>query len=103
MNSEEIIRMPALMERLSLSRTTIWRLVKSGDFPPPIRLGGPKSSAAGWRSSVVDQWLQSRLRPEPNPRRGRTGRCDPTTGHRGIRFADLNACLSPGDTRHGAR
>ena len=60
MEAEKIIRLPALMEMVGLSRTTIWRRVKSGDLPPPIRLGGPGSRAVGWRRTAVEDWVRSR-------------------------------------------
>jgi len=39
------------------SRTTIWRKVKDGEFPPPIDLGHDRK---GWLESDIVEWLQSR-------------------------------------------
>ena len=58
MQLKGIIRMPALIKIVGLSRATIWRRVKSGNFPPPVRLGGPGSRAVGWRSNEIDYWVQ---------------------------------------------
>ena len=31
--------------------------IKDGDFPPPVRLGGPHNRAIGWRRSEVHDWI----------------------------------------------
>ena len=36
------------------SRTTIWRRVKNGKFPPPVDIG---SSRIRWRLSDVQEWI----------------------------------------------
>ena len=55
-----ILRMPAVIRMVGLSRTSLWRRIRSGDFPPPIRLGGEGSRAVGWRRADVERWLESR-------------------------------------------
>ena len=45
---------------VGFARTTLWRRVKSGDFPQPVRLGGAGSRAVGWRSGEVERWLAER-------------------------------------------
>ncbi len=52
-----ILRSQDVVTMVGLSRVTIWRRVKDGDFPQPLRLGGPKSRAVGWRRSDVERWL----------------------------------------------
>lgn len=42
-----------LAERFGVSRVTIWRWTKAGDFPSPVRLG-PGSTR--WRLADVEQW-----------------------------------------------
>jgi prophage regulatory protein len=41
----------------SLSRHSIYRLAKQGDFPTPVQVG-PRRVA--WRQSDVTAWLESR-------------------------------------------
>lgn len=53
-----ILRTQAVLELIGLSRTSLWRRVKSGDFPPPVRLGGRGSRAVGWRRADVESWLE---------------------------------------------
>ena len=55
-----ILRTSAVIKMIGLSRTSLWRRIRSGDFPPPIRLGGDGSRAVGWRRADVERWLESR-------------------------------------------
>lgn len=57
---ERILRIPEVVEITGLSRTTIWRRVKSGDFPAPVRLGSLGTRSVGWRESAIREWLESR-------------------------------------------
>jgi prophage regulatory protein len=69
--STRILRKPAVIERVGLSDTTIWRLMREGKFPRPVRLS---ENAVGWRELDIDAWIESRThlreaaRPSPNPR-----------------------------------
>ena len=56
---ERILRVGRVVHITGLSRTTIWRRVRDGQFPPPIRLGGPGSRATGWRAADVKRWLDA--------------------------------------------
>jgi prophage regulatory protein len=55
--AERILRQPEIERRTGLSRTTIWRLERSGDFPPRRRV---LSNTIGWLESEVDEWIQTR-------------------------------------------
>lgn len=52
-----VLRTQQLREYIGLSRTTIWRLEKSGQFPKRVRLG---QNSVGWLKGDVDSWLESR-------------------------------------------
>ena len=52
-----ILRIREVLSRVGLSRATIWRRVKEGEFPAPLRLGGPNTRAVGWDSAAIDQWI----------------------------------------------
>ena len=58
---ERILRYDEITEITGLSRTTIWRYVRAGLFPPP-RCLGPNS--VGWLASEIASWMASR--PVPN-------------------------------------
>jgi predicted DNA-binding transcriptional regulator AlpA len=51
----EIASSPKRAGLIPLSRTTIWRLVRSGDFPSPVRLGG---RVTVWFESEIRQYLE---------------------------------------------
>ena len=53
-----VLRTQAVLELISLSRTSLWRRVRAGDFPAPVRLGGAGSRAVGWRRADVESWLE---------------------------------------------
>ena len=40
-----------------LSRSSIYRLMKEGDFPRPVRVG---PTAVRWRESDIEAWMKSR-------------------------------------------
>ena len=52
-----IMRMDEVVQALQISRTTLWRRVRAGQFPPPLRLGGAGSRAIGWRRTDVERWV----------------------------------------------
>jgi prophage regulatory protein len=58
-NTEQVraIRTEQVMQITGLGRTTIFRAVKEGRFPKPLKLG---ERAIGWLESDVRAWLESR-------------------------------------------
>ena len=58
----EILRIKDIMRVTGLSRTSIWRYIKTGSFPQPVALGGPGSRAVGWYACEVQHYLDSRPR-----------------------------------------
>lgn len=52
-----ILRKPAVLERVGLSASTLWRLERAGAFPKSVRLS---PNAVGWRESDVNQWIDER-------------------------------------------
>ena len=59
-NLEKIIRTPEVLEVTGLSKATIWRRVRSGDFPVPVKLRGPASRSVRWKKAEVAKWIESR-------------------------------------------
>ena len=55
---DTLIRLPQVLKRTGLSRTTLYRLVQSGDFPRPVKIS-PRASA--WRSLEITEWIATRL------------------------------------------
>ena len=54
---ERIVRAKELQELTGLSRTTIWRMERKGEFPGRVPLSG---SSVGWRYSEVMEWMRTR-------------------------------------------
>ncbi len=55
--SDHMLRPPEVMARTGLSRTTLWRRVRAGEFPAPTVLG---VNAIGWPASAIAAWLAGR-------------------------------------------
>lgn len=54
---DRIIRIDEVVILTTLLRSTIYRNVKKGDFPPPaIKL---KKKSRGWRMSVIEKFLNN--------------------------------------------
>ena len=53
----QVLRMPEVLSRIGLSRSTLWRLIRAGEFPRPIRLG---RRSVGWIEYDVEAWIKSR-------------------------------------------
>ena len=56
-NPAKIIRTKEVLELSGLSRTTLWRLEKKGQFPARLALS---AGSVGWRLVDVEQWINSR-------------------------------------------
>lgn len=55
--TEKILRRPQVEQLVGLSRSTIYALMASGDFPKPVRIG---KRAVGWPESILNDWLTSK-------------------------------------------
>ena len=51
------VRLEALLRILPFSPSTLWRLVRAGSFPRPVKLA-PRITA--WRLEAVEAWLAER-------------------------------------------
>jgi prophage regulatory protein len=55
MESNSFIRQKQLLLQLPFSAPTLWRKVKAGSFPKPIKLG---ENITAWRVADIDAWLK---------------------------------------------
>lgn len=67
-NMTTVIRLPELLKLVPISRTTLWRMERDGEFPSRIRLG---ANSVGWDLAEVEAWLSERprgmtVRPTPS-------------------------------------
>lgn len=58
MNAPLILRRPEVVAATGLSYTSLFRLMREGRFPRPIRLS---AKAAGWVAAEVEGWLKERI------------------------------------------
>lgn len=56
--SERLIRPNEVLRRIGLRRTSLYRLIRAGDFPKPIKL---TEQATAWPESEVDAWIDARI------------------------------------------
>jgi len=56
--SQRILRLPAVVAQVGLSRATIYKRIKEGSFPKQIQLG---LRSAGWLESEVNDWIAQRI------------------------------------------
>ena len=52
-----IIRLPQVIEKIQVPKSTLYKWMKKGLFPKPVVLG---IRSVGWRSSDVTAWLITR-------------------------------------------
>ena len=55
----ELCSTPGLPGRLPISPNTVWRLVREGTFPQPVKL---TDNVTAWRLEDVEQWEADRER-----------------------------------------
>jgi prophage regulatory protein len=54
--SNRIIRLPTVLYKTGLSRSTVYRKMDAGTFPKSLQIS---TRCAGWRESDVDVWLRN--------------------------------------------
>lgn len=57
-----IERLPKVIQRTGLGRSSIYAAIARGDFPPPVKLS---ARAVGFVSSEIDQWIANRAGRRP--------------------------------------
>lgn len=58
-----VIKIQDVCYKTAVSRTTLWRLCKAGDFPRPIHLGG---RIKGFLEHEIDAWLEKQAGQRAN-------------------------------------
>jgi len=54
----EILKLPTVIQRTGLSRSTIYALIAQGRFPKPINIS---ERSVGWVAAEIEQWLEERM------------------------------------------
>ena len=55
--SHQVLKLREVSSLTKLSSSTIYRLIKTGDFPQQIKLA---THASGWLAAEIDRWLEDR-------------------------------------------
>lgn len=56
--ARRLIRLPQVIARTGLSRSTIYARAKAGAFPKPVNLG---NSLSAWVEDEIDAWVEARI------------------------------------------
>lgn len=59
MSIHTINRLPVVLQRIGVSRSTLYQLIKTGQFRAPISLG---ARAVGWLESDVSDFIEARVK-----------------------------------------
>jgi len=72
--STGFVRQSLLLRFVPFSKSTLWRRVKTGDFPSPVKLS---SGITAWRAEDLHRWIAKHagqaLRSDSDRRRLRNG------------------------------
>ena len=53
-NPDRIVRLKTVLARTGLSRSTIYRKIAEGTFPPQLKIS---TNGAGWHESDINRWV----------------------------------------------
>ena len=67
--SNRLLTRHEVESRCGISRTTVYRLMRLGQFPEPIRVG---QRAVRWPESEIEKWLAERPRATGDESRSAT-------------------------------
>lgn len=56
--THRVLRLPEVIAKTGLGRTTLWQMTKERQFPESISLG---AKAMGWIESEIDKWIEDRM------------------------------------------
>ena len=56
--THQILRLPEVINRTGVPRSTLYAKVAEGEFPAPIKLG---QRSVGWSAAEVEAWIDSRI------------------------------------------
>lgn len=57
-NVLRFLRLPEVLHRVGLSRSTLYRMISAGAFPDPVKVTARTSA---WPESAVSGWMTERL------------------------------------------
>lgn len=54
-----LLRLPQVLARVPVAKSTLWLWVREGRFPRPIKLG---EMTTAWRATSVSEWIEAQAR-----------------------------------------
>jgi prophage regulatory protein len=64
----KFLRAKAVQERLGCGRVHLWRVVKAGQFPAPVKLS-PRMTV--WPENEVDAWIEAKIAESRKPKKAK--------------------------------
>lgn len=64
---DRILRLPTVLQRTGLSRSTLYHKIREGTFPRQLRIS---IHGAGWRESAIQRWIADPARYREEDRTG---------------------------------
>jgi prophage regulatory protein len=62
-DAERIIRLKTVLSRTGLSRSTMYRKIAEGTFPPQVKIS---IHGTGWHESELNRWIANPVAYRPN-------------------------------------
>ena len=59
-----LLRLEAVKLKTGLARSTLYKLISTGDFPLPVKLTG---KASAWASNEIERWIATRMSARASP------------------------------------
>ena len=56
--SPSLLRLPQVLERVGLGKSSVYAMIQRKEFPAPIKIGGRISA---WDSSAIDAWIEEQI------------------------------------------
>lgn len=57
-NNLQALRLPAVIKKTGLRRSTLYRMIARGDFPAGVRLS---ERTTAWDAAEIDAWLAAKF------------------------------------------
>lgn len=57
MSDLQLLRRDEVMKKVGISKSTLYKLIREGGFPQPVRVG----ASSTWVESEVDAWITARV------------------------------------------
>jgi prophage regulatory protein len=55
---QKLLRLPQVIERTALRRSTVYEMMRAGTFPKPVKLN---LRSNGWIENEISEWVDTRI------------------------------------------